>query len=553
VSGSYAILNWAAITRIGIQFKTLAKAIGGSVNCFWDISRRGGIGVGFTVTGATSAAPGTFNELATLDRSTTSGYAYGIIRTLGTGLYGVQGPLTFGSTSSGDGYFTDTDAVVSFEARGIGNDKYSITVLGNSTGRTAFSLTNCIISSSGPYVTCNFSSTYIKSLILSRCTFKALGNAISFANDSFASSSHSITNCIFDKCGQINPGLVTFTGNAINNTTDANGGLLIDADGTAAMSNLSFLSDGTGHAIYITAAGSYTFTNFTYSGYGATASTDAVVYNNSGGLVTISVSGGDTPTYKNGTSATTTIVNTKTMTITVVNVGNTVIAGAQVYVQKASPTAYTAGAGNTAGDADLVITQTPDSDTPTSGTLTIFDVSLNAVQNYRYSSFDSSTKTFTFRTEVTYNCTGGGTGTGLEDSVHDFTVIDILEGDTIRNTTDGSWAVVDAIVNAHSIATTPLQGGSDNTWTNGDTYSVHKLATTLVSGTDKVDIPYINTYTNGSGIATASIHSPSTTTVNIRVRHEDGATKYIPVDTSGTLTGSGMTSTVVIQPDTVFA
>lgn len=340
VSGSYASLNWAAITRIGIQFKTLAKAIGGATNCFWDILRQGAIGQGLTMTGAASGAEGTFQEIATADLDTTNQKAFGIIRKLSTGVFGVQGALTFGSTTAGvNTYFKDADATVVFEARGIGNDKYRITVLGNaSSGVTDFRLTDCVIKSATPYVTCSFSSTGIDVLTLTRCSFLSLGNAITFSTASADTANHNITGCKFDVCGQIDPGLVTFTGNTISRTTNANGGLLIDADGTANMSSLSFTSAGTGHAIYITAAGTYTLTNFTYSGYASTngSTGNEVVYNNSGGAVTLNISGGNTPTVRNGTSASTTVVSSVNVTIHVQDAAQTAIQNARVYVTRNS-------------------------------------------------------------------------------------------------------------------------------------------------------------------------------------------------------------------------
>lgn len=342
VSGSYASLNWAAITRIGIQFKTLAKSIGGSVNVFWDILRRGAIGVGFTMTGATSGTPGTFSEIATADATTTSGYGYGLSRQVEAGVYGVQGPLTFGSTTAGvDCYLTDSDKTLVFESRGMGNDKYVLKVLGNaSSGVTNFSLTDCIIKSAGPYVTCNFSSTGIDTLTLNRCTFSSLGNAISFSTASGDTANHNVTSCKFDVCGQIDPGLVTFTGSTIaRSTAAATGALLIDADGTANMSGLTFVSGGSGHAIYITAAGSYTLTNFSYSGYGADGTSNASVYNNSGGEVNLTISGGSTPTVLNGSGSTTNIITSPvTFSVTTKTTTGSLLSSVRVFVKAADGT-----------------------------------------------------------------------------------------------------------------------------------------------------------------------------------------------------------------------
>lgn len=97
------------------------------------------------------------------------------------------------------------------------------------------------------------------------------------------------------------------------------------------ISNCSFISAGTGHAIEITSPGTYTFTGNTFSGYGSTGTTDAAIYNNSGGAVTLNITGGgDTPTYRNGTSASTTVNNNITITL------DNLVVGSNIRVEKTS-------------------------------------------------------------------------------------------------------------------------------------------------------------------------------------------------------------------------
>jgi hypothetical protein len=92
------------------------------------------------------------------------------------------------------------------------------------------------------------------------------------------------------------------------------------------LSSCSFVSGGTGHAIEITTAGTYTFSGNTFSGYGANGTTNAAIYNNSGGAVTINISGGgDTPTVRNGAGATTAVNNTAVLTLTGIVPGSDVV------------------------------------------------------------------------------------------------------------------------------------------------------------------------------------------------------------------------------------
>lgn len=139
LAGSLASLNLAAITQVGIVFKTVVKAVGGVENMFWDVVRYGNNGL--IVTGGTSGDPGTFAQIAADDESTANGKAYGICRKLAEGVFGLQGPLTFGDDAGSSAhYFRDTSATIVFEDRGLTRDKYWLKVVGNATGIGEFSL-----------------------------------------------------------------------------------------------------------------------------------------------------------------------------------------------------------------------------------------------------------------------------------------------------------------------------------------------------------------------------------------------------------------------------
>ncbi len=84
-------------------------------------------------------------------------------------------------------------------------------------------------------------------------------------------------------------------------------------------------ADG-GHAIEITTPGTYAFSGNTFTGYGADGTPDAAIYNNSGGAVTLNITGGgDTPTVRNGTGASTTINSGATLTITGLVAGTDIV------------------------------------------------------------------------------------------------------------------------------------------------------------------------------------------------------------------------------------
>lgn len=88
-------------------------------------------------------------------------------------------------------------------------------------------------------------------------------------------------------------------------------------DNPGVVSNCDFASGGTGHAIVITTPGVYGFVGNNFAGYGADGTTDAAIYNNSGGAVTLNISGGgNAPTVRNGAGASTTVVSGATVTFT---------------------------------------------------------------------------------------------------------------------------------------------------------------------------------------------------------------------------------------------
>lgn len=114
------------------------------------------------------------------------------------------------------------------------------------------------------------------------------------------------------------------------------------------LSYCDFTSGGSGHALIITTPGTYSFVGNTFSGYGANESTAAAIYNNSGGLVVLNISGGgSTPTVRNGAGASTTVNNTVTLTLTGIKTsGPTLSTGSEVRIYLHNTTTELAGIEN---------------------------------------------------------------------------------------------------------------------------------------------------------------------------------------------------------------
>jgi len=233
-------ITMSALTQFGFECDNGAgKALGGVANYFCDILRVGSEGLRI-IGGTTAGDSGSFAEVAADDASTADAKAYGIIRALSTGVYGVQGPLTFGdSGGSADQFFEDNGSVVVFEDRDIADDKYFLLVEGGS-GTDSFILTNVTIQSAGPQVLTNFDGGSITTLTLTNVSFNSLGKTITFSNSGDASG-HTVTNCTFFQCGQVDPGDVTMSGCTFQTSGSYGdeGALLFDADGTANISSLN--------------------------------------------------------------------------------------------------------------------------------------------------------------------------------------------------------------------------------------------------------------------------------------------------------------------------
>jgi len=256
------------------------------------------VGDGLTFQG-TTASDLLFSESQVADSTTAIGilsesngiiFSQGSIEFSGTAQTSIAETLVFTDTLGGTyTYQCDITGTVTL-TNSIINNSGAVDFNFDASGATAFTMTG---GSLGGFNTLTTASGQTMSGIV----FQS-GGTSTIAND--------ITGSSFNQCD-----LITLTGTLDGCTIDSS--TATSAITTASMSNVtgtSFTSAGTGHAVTITTAGSYNWDANTESGYGTTGTTDATIYNNSGGAVTINViNGASTPTYLNGTSATTSIVS----------------------------------------------------------------------------------------------------------------------------------------------------------------------------------------------------------------------------------------------------
>jgi len=298
-AGTEGGLAKTAITGVGYGTNHLAKAQGSIDNCFLDQFYYMANGsAALTVNGGTSGTPITFATLSSDDISN----GWGLISNPQGAQYNLFCPTEWGDSGTASTYFSESDSQITLIGVGIGAGNFDMSLTGNSTGTNLFKLSGCVVVNLGAAANWDLSDANFNTMEVDSTQFVDNG---AFTFPVTGGTSRHCNDATFVNCGQVNPSTCTFLRNTFIGTTDANGALLANKD----LDSMTFTSDGTGHAIYITTPGTYDYTLNSFTGYGATASTDAVIYNNSGGSVTINVNSGDTPTYRNGASATTTIVS----------------------------------------------------------------------------------------------------------------------------------------------------------------------------------------------------------------------------------------------------
>lgn len=365
-------LSLTAVTIITFLFTGVTKSKLPE-NVFLDYLQYGPDGTGITVTGGTSGTPETFADVQGDDETAAAGMI-----TETDGIFYLNGPVEFGDNSgTGDMYFQDSNQVLSSIShyrsfttanRGtaeslVSSTHNSIDIVGNGTGTTSFVFGEK--TGSLGYAGNTVKTGGNRRIILT-CTdtnvniFKIYGsNFIDCGAISLPAASgtdREVVSTNFNGCNQIDPDTCILDTLVIAASADsATGGLLVDSAGTANMSNISFISGGTGHGVYWTDIGAENFDNFTYSGYGGTpgsnlvsssGSTDAMVYNNSGGLATYNVTGGgDNVSVRNGAGATTQVNANVSITY------NTLVNGSEVRAYLAGTSTPVDGVESVTGNA----------------------------------------------------------------------------------------------------------------------------------------------------------------------------------------------------------
>ena len=299
-AGSAAALTVTAITGVGYGSLHQSKANGAIDNVWMDASYFiANTSYALTINGGTVGTPETWSDVAGDD--VTNGW--GMVSNLQGDKYDINGSWEWGDTANADSYFNASNFQVFIDARDMGTGNFLVRTIAG-TGTNSLVLTDGLFQNLGTPTVWDLSDTDMNVLTFTRITFNGIGAMTAPVN----AVNKDFIGCVWNNAGLLAPNGLDCSGLSFNGAIDANGAMLLDTAGDSDnVLGATFVSDGTGHAIYITATGTYDFNDFFFdTGFTGTG-TDAAVYNDSGGAVTINVLGGDVPTVRNGTGASTTV------------------------------------------------------------------------------------------------------------------------------------------------------------------------------------------------------------------------------------------------------
>lgn len=260
---------------------------------------------GLVINAGTGGSPGVFDNFVTADQGTQNN-KYGVLVSR-NGLLYVFARLTIGDSTAT--VFNDSNQVIIFPSQSLVASDFMGLSFGMSNASSDIDLTNCVIKSAGSVQGDIVVTGTSGALNLTSCT---LSNLRVITLTSVAT----LTSCVVQQCGLVTQSSAVLSGCVFDKLTGATG---ILSNNPANISDCSFTSDGTGHAIEITTAGTYTFDGNTFSGYAASngSTGNEAIYNNSGGAVTLNITGGgSTPSIRNGSGASTTVNNNISVTLT---------------------------------------------------------------------------------------------------------------------------------------------------------------------------------------------------------------------------------------------
>lgn len=545
--------NFAAITQVGVRFKTLSKALGGADNCFWDVAR---YGTGIIVKGGGVGTEGTFAQIATDDKSKASGKAYGIVREVQSGVFEVQGSLIFGDDSGTEStYFKDQDVVVVFAGAG----SYQLKVVGNSTGTNSFVLgkkigtgdtavgsNGCTIQSAaqGLKVDLSTSSANVNTLNIYGSKFYKCSNGVALSTN----TAHEFIGNTVDQCGQVTANQCVIRNCTFSGTThESSDGSALLWNSTINIKNCSFNAntDATNdpHGTEHPATGTFAYDNLQFSG------NDYDIENSSSGAVYIDRVNGSNPTTYENTGGGTTTINplSVSLKVTAKNEAGNNIEDARVAIQRTTSNSMK---GAVADDGGVQTDETSAANDATANDMNLVAASGSIDVNDAYY-FGGKEPFYKLRINIGQNGVGAWAITWeYYNGTSWATIPDVYDGTNSFKAGTGNKDVV--FSPPSNWATTTVQSISTY-WIRARITTGDASPTTRAKGTQSwVFLQIMNKLTNASGVAEESYQYLADEEVSIIIRKStSGATRYFPATTTQTISSSGLTLSWILIQDTI--
>ena len=314
-AGVAANLTTTAITQVGYGSFHLAKAQGAVDNVYLDrLSYIANDSAVLTINGGTSGTPETWSDVVGDD--STNGW--GVCGNPFASQFQINCSFDIGDTAAADSYFTMSGEQLYLFGTYYGATHFFWGLQSNSGQTNQLVIDGSqvisVAGTTGSPCDLNWNNANFNNIQVDGSLFVDLGNITLPAN----SATRWIRTSTLENPTRITPNGMEISDCTLNAgaNTNANGLMLLDTSGDSNQcANLDFVSDGSGHAIEISVAGTYDFDNFQFSGYGADGTTDAEVYISVNAAVTINIqNGGATPTVRNSGTAPT-INNSVTVTV----------------------------------------------------------------------------------------------------------------------------------------------------------------------------------------------------------------------------------------------
>lgn len=277
--------NLSAITRIGFQFKGVAKSKLAD-NSFLDYVRYAS-GVALRIYGTNTTADDGWSEVLSGDATLIAG----IIKAQ-AGSYVLKGPIEIGdSVGTNSTTFTEDGSVIVFDGGPVGDNHHGITGVGNGTGTTSVTLKNQTILSAGGRF--SFDQTHAN-----LTSFSITGGSLTHAGAVKFKSGQTVKSVVFtdslttsianapDGCTFKTGGLITLEtgGTLVDCLVDSStGAVSVITDDLADVGASRFISDGSNHAVELSALGTGSMTwSAVTSGYDAGTTGSPVTPTNTG-------------------------------------------------------------------------------------------------------------------------------------------------------------------------------------------------------------------------------------------------------------------------------